>query len=75
MYQAQVGEYKYEIERLARELQDAKKKYFEQKKKEMLQRERERSLQGLPTMDTSGASRFHGGGFNATSRSEKELPV
>merc|ERR1711918_39528 len=34
MYQAQVNEYKFEIERLTRELQDVKKKYFEQKKKE-----------------------------------------
>ena len=34
MYESQVNEYKYEIERLARELQDVKKKYFMQKKKE-----------------------------------------
>ena len=34
MYESQVSEYKYEIERLARELQDVKKKYFMQKKKE-----------------------------------------
>ena len=38
MYESQVGEYKYEIERLARELQDVKKKYFMQKKKEQQQR-------------------------------------
>ena len=30
----QVQEYKYEIERLARELQDVKKKYYTQKRKE-----------------------------------------
>lgn len=34
MYESQVNEYKYEIERLARELQDVKKKYFMHKKKE-----------------------------------------
>ena len=38
MYEAQVQEYKYEIERLARELQEAKKKYFMQKKKEQQQK-------------------------------------
>uniref|UniRef100_A0A2C9K519 Cilia- and flagella-associated protein 58 central coiled coil domain-containing protein n=1 Tax=Biomphalaria glabrata TaxID=6526 RepID=A0A2C9K519_BIOGL len=36
MYEAQVGEYKYEIERIARELQEVKKKYFMQKKKEQI---------------------------------------
>ena len=34
MYESQVQEYKYEIERLARELQDVKKKYYTQKRKE-----------------------------------------
>ena len=34
MYESQVGDYKYEIERIARELQEVKKKYFMQKKKE-----------------------------------------
>lgn len=38
MYEAQSSEYKYEIERLARELQEIKKKYFIQKKKEQQQR-------------------------------------
>ena len=38
MYEAQVQEYKYEIDRLARELQEAKKKYFMQKKKEQQQK-------------------------------------
>merc|ERR1712224_803467 len=39
MYQAQVNEYKFEIERLTRELQDVKKKYFEQKRREQLNRD------------------------------------
>jgi hypothetical protein len=34
-----VNEYRYEIERLTRELQDLKKKYYEQKRKEQLARE------------------------------------
>lgn len=38
MYESQVSEYKYEIERIARELQEVKKKYFLQKKKEQSQR-------------------------------------
>lgn len=38
MYESQVAEYKYEIERLARELQDVKKKYYIQKKKEQAAR-------------------------------------
>jgi hypothetical protein len=36
MFQAQVMEYKYEIERLTRELQDSKRKYFEQKRREQV---------------------------------------
>ena len=38
MYESQVNEYKYEIERLARELQDVKKKYFLSRKKEQQQK-------------------------------------
>jgi len=38
MYESQVAEYKYEIERLARELQDVKKKYYMQKKKDQSNR-------------------------------------
>jgi len=42
MLQSQVGEYKFEIERLTRELQDTKRRYYETKRRETLQRERER---------------------------------
>ncbi len=35
-YQAQVNEYKFEIERLQRELQEVKKRYYEQKRREHL---------------------------------------
>ena len=38
MYESQVSENKMDIERLSRELQEVKKKYFLQKKKEHLQR-------------------------------------
>ena len=38
MYESQVQDYKYDIERLSRELQDIKKKYFLQKKREQQQR-------------------------------------
>jgi len=41
-YQAQVGDYKDEIERLTRELQEVKRKYFDQKKKEQLQQDIQR---------------------------------
>ena len=39
MYQAQVNEFKYENERLVREMNETKRKYFEIKKKEQLTRE------------------------------------
>ena len=45
LLQAQISEYKFEIERLARELQDTKKRYFDQKKKEQVARERDRAIQ------------------------------
>ncbi|XP_077992251.1 cilia- and flagella-associated protein 58-like [Glandiceps talaboti] len=68
MYESQANEYKYEIERLARELQEAKKKYFLQKRKEQQQRERERALAqaGAPVIQPQrhDGPRFTGGGFN-----------
>merc|ERR1711998_803797 len=39
MYQAQVNEYRYEIERLTRELQDVKRKYYEQKRRDQMMQE------------------------------------
>ena len=67
MYQAQVNEYKYEIERLNRDLQDVKKRYFDHKRREQL--EKERALQdggnGPEELATQPAdARFAGGGFN-----------
>ena len=45
---AQVNEYKYEIERVNRELQDVKRKYYQQKRREQLMDELDGStgLQG-----------------------------
>ena len=42
MYQAQVSESKFEMEKLTRELQVAKRKYYEQKRRDTLSKERER---------------------------------
>jgi hypothetical protein len=36
MYQAQVNEYRYDVERLNRELQDTKRKYYQQKRKDQI---------------------------------------
>ncbi|XP_029646015.1 cilia- and flagella-associated protein 58-like [Octopus sinensis] len=68
MYESQASEDKYEKERLARELQEVKKKYFLQKKKEEQQKEREHTLaqSGLPSIypHKQTGSRYTGGGFN-----------
>merc|ERR1712228_83833 len=63
-YQSQVGDYKDEIDRLTRELQEVKRKYFDQKK-------REQTLQDAQRGDTKAihprpapTQRFTGGGFN-----------
>jgi chromosome segregation ATPase len=44
MYQAQVNEFKYEIERLTRELQEVKKKYFEQKRKDQIRAQQQQQM-------------------------------
>merc|ERR1712166_752220 len=66
MYQAQVNEYKFEIERLTREPQDVKKKYFEQKRRE--QQNAGGGVDNKPIMRTGTvqqpAQRFTGGGFS-----------
>ena len=49
---AQVNEYKYEIERLNRELQDVKRKYYQQKRREQLMDELDGSI-GLQGMNDS----------------------
>lgn len=68
MYEAQVQDYKYDIERLSRELQDVKKKYFMHKKREQQQRDRDRTLTQatLPPFQPqrTDGPKFTGGGFN-----------
>jgi hypothetical protein len=65
MYHSQVNEYKYEIERLTKELQDLKKKYYEQKKKEREDRKRAVNEEtGLIKTGAHGGPKFIGGGFN-----------
>lgn len=61
-----MNEYKYEIERLTRDLNDMKRKYFEQKRREQLDRERASKTVGPPMAGspTSGTARFTGGGFS-----------
>ncbi len=49
MYDSQITEYKFEIDKLNKELSEVKNKYFLQKKKEHLVKERERlDLNGPP---------------------------
>lgn len=74
MYESQVSEYKFEIDKLNKELTDVKDKYFMQKKKEMLMREKERieSSGGgggsapviVPNRNVNDQVRFVGGGFS-----------
>ncbi|KAG8545129.1 hypothetical protein GDO81_021360 [Engystomops pustulosus] len=68
MYESQSHEYKYEVERLASELQNLKKKYLTQKRREQQAREKERSLADtdaafMQQQQRSEAPRFTGGGF------------
>ncbi|XP_034295945.1 cilia- and flagella-associated protein 58 [Pantherophis guttatus] len=66
MYESQSQEYKYEIERLANELLNIKKKYLTQKRKEQENREKEKALSNIEH-DFAGqrarVPRFTGGGF------------
>lgn len=47
MYQAKTNEYKFDIERTQKEIQEIRRKYNEQKKREMINRENEKVLQGI----------------------------
>ena len=70
MYQSQIAENRLESDRLSRELQEVKKKYYLQKKREQQGRERERTLAQMaegphpPAAPRGDAPRFTGGGFN-----------
>jgi len=45
MYQAQTNVYKYDIEKVTKEIQEIKRKYNEQRKREQLAKDNERLLQ------------------------------
>ena len=68
MYQVQVSEYKYEIDRLNKELTELKRKYFEGKKREQLEKEAHRSTGGAAAGKAGALAatgpRYTGGGFN-----------
>ena len=66
MYQSQVSEFKYEIDRLQRELQGAKEKYYEARRKEQDRKNKaaaEQQAQGFPT-NPQKSGRYTGGGFS-----------
>ncbi|KRX06422.1 hypothetical protein PPERSA_05035 [Pseudocohnilembus persalinus] len=65
MYQTHLSEYKLEIDRLNKDLQSNKKKYYEQKKREQQKREQENPYnQGTGIRVNLPNKRFTGGGFN-----------
>merc|ERR1719356_918048 len=63
-YQAQVGDYKDEIDRLTRELQEVKKKYFDQKKREQVAQDAQRGDTKVIHPRPVPQVRFTGGGFS-----------
>jgi len=65
MYQAQVNEYKYENERLVREMNEVKRKYFESKKREQATRDHiEKEQKAMQIQINMPDKRYVGGGFN-----------
>lgn len=65
MYQHQVNEYKAEVDRLTRDSQETKRKYFELKKRESLAREQyEKTQKAIQMQINLPEKRFVGGGFN-----------
>jgi hypothetical protein len=76
MLQAQVNEYRYEIERTTRELADTKRKFLEGRRKEQVAQERARA--DAPPLDPmteqqrvflATQPRITGGGFNLQAQS------
>jgi len=70
LFNAQAAEYKEEIARITRELREVKRKYFEQKKKETVERDRVRAERAQEEREAQvqesrmTVARFTGGGFN-----------
>lgn len=63
-YQAQVVDYKDEIERLTRELHEVKNRYFDQKRREQAQQDAQRGDTRAIHRRPVPMVRFTGGGFN-----------
>ena len=59
----QVNEYKQQMDLLQSELQSAKRKYFEQKRRETLAKENEPELAPSTSKPFKDQTRFVGGGF------------
>mmetsp|Transcript_113442 Transcript_113442/g.208390 ORF Transcript_113442/g.208390 Transcript_113442/m.208390 type:complete len:856 (-) Transcript_113442:88-2655(-) len=57
MYHAQLNDYKDEIERLTKELQDTKRRYFEQRRREQLLKDTSRTEKGSPAATGGGQTR------------------
>ncbi|XP_061412500.1 cilia- and flagella-associated protein 58 [Lethenteron reissneri] len=74
MYESQCQENKYELERLSRELQNVKKKYLIQKRKEQQTKQRDRELalaesgESLIQPQRTDMPRFTGGGFSMSAK-------
>jgi len=68
MYQAQVNEYKYEIERLMRDLADIKRKYFEHKRREQAEKMAAAAKGVMPALANPSTNRFTGGGFSLSAK-------
>lgn len=71
MFQAQSNEYRYEMERVSRELQDTKRRYYEMRRKEQQGHEKNRSEKADNDMILKQQQQFAqtqpriaGGGFN-----------
>lgn len=59
----QSNEYKYEIERLTLDLNDMKRRYFSQKRKENFRGKKDEKI-ALPAIANPSQTRFTGGGFS-----------
>ena len=68
MYQAQVNEYKYDIERLMRDLADIKRKYFEHKRREQAEKMAAAAKGVMPALANPSTNRFTGGGFSLSAK-------
>lgn len=64
MYQAQMNEYKYEIGRLMKELNATKAKYFEKKRKEQIEKQKNAELDSQLKFEKYIQPKIAGGGFS-----------